>query len=112
MIAAPRAVRLAAVLALALVTGCDEKALQVTGSPDGGKRISASLSPEQSAKVLAKVGDHTITLGDYVAALEHMDQFDRLRYQSPERRKELLHELVNLQLLADEAVAKGYDKDP
>jgi parvulin-like peptidyl-prolyl isomerase len=53
-----------------------------------------------------------ITLGDYAAALEHMDNFDRLRYQSPERRKELLTEMINVELLAREAQAKGYDKDP
>lgn len=62
--------------------------------------------------MLARVGDETITLGDYVAALEHMDQFDRLRYQSGDRRKELLNEMINVKLLADEARAKGYDKDP
>jgi peptidyl-prolyl cis-trans isomerase C len=41
-----------------------------------------------------------------------MDQFDRLRYQSPERRKELLDEMITVELLAQEAKAKGYDKDP
>ena len=83
-----------------------------TAAADAGHAQTSSLTPEQAAKVLAKVGDQTITLGDYVAALEHMDQFDRLRYQSPERRKELLDELVEVELLAQEATAKGYDKDP
>ncbi|MEO6419649.1 MAG: peptidyl-prolyl cis-trans isomerase, partial [Polyangiaceae bacterium] len=93
--------------------GCNEKALQNDVGPDSGlHHSSASLTPEQAAKVLAKVGDKTITLGDYVATLEHMDQFDRLRYQSPERRKELLTEMINIELLAHEAVLKGYDKDP
>lgn len=78
----------------------------------GGHAQPRSLTPEQAAQVLAKVGDKTITLGDYAAALEHMDQFDRLRYQSPERRKELLEEMINVELLAMEATAKGYDKDP
>jgi hypothetical protein len=41
-----------------------------------------------------------------------MDQFDRLRYQSVERRKELLDEMITCELLAQEATAKGYDKDP
>ncbi|MBN9161495.1 MAG: peptidyl-prolyl cis-trans isomerase, partial [Myxococcales bacterium] len=41
-----------------------------------------------------------------------MDQFDRLRYQSAERRKELLDEMITVELLAMEATAKGYDKDP
>lgn len=71
-----------------------------------------SLTPEQAKQTLAKVGDETITLGDYAAALEHMDQFDRLRYQSVERRKELLDEMITVKLLAKEATDKGYDKDP
>lgn len=79
---------------------------------DSGHAQPTSLTPEQASQTLAKVGDSTITLGDYAAALEHMDQFDRLRYQSPERRKELLDEMITVQLLAKEATAKGYDKDP
>jgi hypothetical protein len=35
-----------------------------------------------------------------------------MRYQSPERRRELLREMVDVMLLADEARAKGYDEDP
>src|SRR5262249_40283867 len=60
----------------------------------------------------AKVGDKVITLGDYAAAIDHMDNFDRLRYQSLERRKELLTEMINVELLAREATLKGYDKEP
>jgi peptidyl-prolyl cis-trans isomerase C len=93
-------------------SGCNDKALDATASADAGKRLGAAITPEQAGKVLAKVGEHTITLGEFVAAIEHMDQFDRLRYQSPERRRELLAEMINIQLLADEAAAKGYDKDP
>lgn len=98
---------------LFFLSGC--KACGAGGGevPDaGGHAQPKSLTSEQSAQVLAKVGETTITLGDYVAALEHMDQFDRLRYQSPERRKELLTEMINVELLAMEATAKGYDKDP
>jgi hypothetical protein len=103
------------VLALLLgVSGCKS----CNPKPDGGGEDAGehaqpkSLTPEQANQVLARVGDKTITLGDYVAALEHMDQFDRLRYQSVERRKELLDEMINVELLAQEATAKGYDKDP
>jgi peptidyl-prolyl cis-trans isomerase C len=113
MFVASRTAFVAAGLALALsAAGCNDKALQASGNADGGKRIGAPITPEQADKVLAKVGDHTITLGEFVAAIEHMDQFDRLRYQSPERRRELLAEMINMQLLADEAAAKGYDKTP
>lgn len=112
-----RAFAVAAVAcALACPVGCgscNEKALDEGGrtAGEGGTAVS-QLTPEQRAQVLARVGDRTITVGDYVATLEHMDQFDRLRYQSPERRKELLDEMIEVELLAREAEAKGYDKDP
>jgi parvulin-like peptidyl-prolyl isomerase len=70
------------------------------------------LSPEQAAQVLAKVGERTITLGDYVAALERMDTFERLRYQSADRRRLLLKEMIDVELLADEARRRGLDKLP
>ena len=88
--------------------------MEVANAADAAQAHHSSdgLTPEQAAQVLAKVGGSTITLGDYAAALAHMDQFDRLRYQSPERRKELLTEMINVKLLAQEARDKGYDKDP
>lgn len=95
--------------------GCDSCKGSSSGSQvDAGEphATTEQLTPELSAKVLAKVGDRTITLGDYLAALEHMDQFDRLRYRAPERRKELLEEMIRVELLAQEATQKGYDKDP
>jgi hypothetical protein len=104
---------LASLAALALgVAGCKSCEGGSGDSADSGHAQPTSLTPEQSKQVLAKVGDETITLGDYASALEHMDQFDRLRYQSKERRKELLDEMITVQLLANEATAKGYDKDP
>ncbi len=99
-------------VALAAAGATTRGAGEAPGRPTRRSRSSASLTPEQAAKVLAKVGDNTITLGDYVAALEHMDQFDRLRYQSPERRKELLNEMINVELLADEATRQGVRQGP
>jgi hypothetical protein len=79
---------------------------------DAGLAAGGALTPELAAQVLARVGTHTITLGDYEAALEHMDQFERMRYQSPERRRELLEEMIDVTLLADEARERHYDDDP
>lgn len=94
---------------LALLVGCNESALQQTA--DAGPAV-AGLTAEQSARVVAKVGDRTITLGEFAKALERMDQFDRLRYQSKERRRELLDEMIDVELLAAEARRVGLDKDP
>lgn len=95
-----------ALLALHGTPAC--KTRNDVSAPDSGSNLTA----EQAGKVLAKVGDRVITLGEFEAALQHMDQFDRMRYQSLERRKELLEEMIRVELLAQEAVAKGYDKDP
>jgi hypothetical protein len=94
----------------ACLAGCNEEPLkQVSG--DAGAPV-AGLSADQAGRVVAKVGDRTITLGDFARAVERMDQYDRLRYQSKERRHELLEEMIDVQLLADEAKRRGLDQDP
>jgi peptidyl-prolyl cis-trans isomerase C len=99
--------------ALALVTtGCREEALKKSGGAASASGLPAQLTPAQAGMVLATVGDKNITLGDFAAALERMDQFDRLRYQTPERRRELLDHMVTVELLAREARRRGMDNDP
>jgi parvulin-like peptidyl-prolyl isomerase len=106
-----------ALLALLLMTpcGCDDD--EPDSAADAGAVASASgqprpLTSEQAAEVLAEVGEVRITLGEYVAALERMDAFERLRYQSPERRRKLLDELIDVELLAQEARRRGLDRAP
>jgi peptidyl-prolyl cis-trans isomerase C len=101
----------AAALALAMGVGCSRPSASTVAPVDGGVAIG-TLSAEEASQVLAHVGDRTITLGDYVAALQHMDQFDRIRYSAPARRRELLGEMIDVVLLAEEARERGYDKDP
>jgi peptidyl-prolyl cis-trans isomerase C len=112
-LAAPTAlVALSALVAIAAASSaCSSCGAKTNPGADAVSSVEG-LTPEQAAQVLARVGDHTITLGDYVKAVEHMDQFDRMRYQSPERRRELLQEMIDVELLADEAHDKGWDKDP
>lgn len=100
---------LAAGLGLAAVTGCGDS----TPAPrtDAGAP-PAGLTPQQAAAVIAKVGDETITLGEYAAALERMNQFDRMRFQSKERRRALLQDLIDIKLLAQEARRRGLDQKP
>jgi parvulin-like peptidyl-prolyl isomerase len=98
--------------AVAAALGCDAKTTKGTAPSASASTAPAGLTPELAARVLAKVGDHEITLGEYAATLERMDSFERLRYQSPERRKQLLDELIDLELLANEARRRGLDKQP
>jgi PPIC-type PPIASE domain len=109
MIRASATSTLLATALAALLSGCDGPALQAPA--DGGVPMFG-LTAEQASRVLAKVGDKTITLGDFGRTLERMDQFDRLRYQTKERRRELLSEIIDVELLALEAKRRGLDKDP
>lgn len=101
------------VLALPLVVSaaCDEKKLEQPAAPSASGQAPA-LTPELAAKPIATVGDRVITLGEYAATIERMDQFERLRYQSADRRKQLLDEMIKVELLAQEARKRGLDKRP
>ena len=99
------------VLVAASLAGCNPKPLEPAQKSDAGAP-AAGLTEEQAAKVLARVGDRSITLGDYAATLERMNEFDRMRYQSPEKRRELLQEMIDLELLGGEAKKRGLDKTP
>jgi parvulin-like peptidyl-prolyl isomerase len=70
------------------------------------------LTAELARTVLVKVGEREITLGEYAATLERMDPLERLRYQTADRRKQLLNEIIQVELLAQEAQRRGLDKQP
>lgn len=99
--------------ALPFATACSKKKPPPTTAASASASASGPkpLSPELAKKVLAKVGDRVITLGEYAAALERMDSFERMRYQSPDRRKRLLDEMIEVELLAQEARKRGLDKN-
>jgi peptidyl-prolyl cis-trans isomerase C len=102
-------------LLLLTAAGCDACSTSTPGAngvgvPDAGAQ--GGLTPEQAGQVLATVGERTITLGDFAAALERMDPFERMRYQTDDRRQALLDEMINVELLAREAERRGLDRRP
>jgi peptidyl-prolyl cis-trans isomerase C len=108
-----RFARLVFVIGLAgSVAGCSGCGDSNQATPADAGPAAGGLTPEQAARVVAKVGDRVITLGDYAAVLDRMDAFDRLRYQTSERRRELLEELIDVELMAFEAQRRGLDKKP
>jgi peptidyl-prolyl cis-trans isomerase C len=68
------------------------------------------LSAEQAKEPLVVVGSTTITLGDFAEELADKSPYLRARYSSPQRRRELLDEMVKRELLAAEASKRGLDK--
>jgi peptidyl-prolyl cis-trans isomerase C len=75
--------------------------------PDGG----SGLSPEDARKILAKIDDTTISLGEFANRINQQSPYLRARYNSPERRREFLDNLVRFELLAQEAERRGYGND-
>jgi peptidyl-prolyl cis-trans isomerase C len=78
----------------------------------------AALSPEEKAKEdarralpLARINGQTVTVGDFEAAIEHQSPLLRRDLSDRAKRAEFLDKLVNMDLLADEAKRRGFDKD-
>jgi peptidyl-prolyl cis-trans isomerase C len=105
-------VGLGALVALAGLGACSGGAGDKAGAAGAAGAPPAGLTPELAARPLASVAGRPITLGDYASALEQMNEFDRARYQTPARRRELLEELVDLELLAIEAERRGLGAAP
>lgn len=109
--------RLAAILALstlgsiALACSGEGEGSGTGGGSGEGPRVHG-LTEEEAAQTLAKIGDHTITVGEFAEEIANKGPFLRTRYNSPERRRELLDQLVRFELLAQEADARGFDDAP
>jgi len=99
-------------LFVTFLSACHTHAKNDAAPSASASALPGKLTAEQAAQVLAKVGDREITLGEYAETLERMDPFERLRYQSPDRRKQLLNEMVQVELLAEEAQRRGLDQEP
>ena len=78
-------------------------------SPGSGGKASSRSGP-----VLARVDDTEITAADLQEVLARYSHtpFVLARYSTPEKKKELLDGLVRYELMAREAIRRGYDRDP
>ena len=81
------------------------------GEAAEGPRVHG-LTEAEAAATLAQIGDHQITVGEFAEEIANKGPFLRARYNSPERRRELLDQLVRFELLAQEAHAQGFDELP
>jgi peptidyl-prolyl cis-trans isomerase C len=103
---------LAAALPLGALAGCDCSAEDEAAEGNDGVPTAHGLTEEQAKQVLVKVGGTTITVGEFAERLADQSPYLRARYNSPERRREFLDNLVRFELLALEAEKRGLDKLP
>jgi peptidyl-prolyl cis-trans isomerase C len=102
--------------ALTAAVGCGDRGsegpegTEIT-DPSGDGERTHGLTEADAALVLATVGDREITLGQFAAELDR-GALLRTRYRSPERRRELLDQMIRFELLAQEAARRGYDQLP
>ena len=75
-------------------------------------KSSSKLSDADSKLVVATIGEKVITLGELERQLEEQPVYVRVRYNTLEKKKEFLDNVIRFELLAQEAISLGYDKDP
>ena len=87
--------------------------LPADASPTGAMVAKDSpLTADQRAIVLARVGDHAITLGELEFRLAQEPLPTRSQFASVQKRKEYLASIVQFEVLAAEAKRRGLDRHP
>ncbi|MEM1418899.1 MAG: peptidyl-prolyl cis-trans isomerase [Myxococcota bacterium] len=105
--------RLAAILAsAALAVACGGIKSPSAEDEPAEAETRHGLTEAQAAQVLAKVGDRTITVGELAERLADQSPYLRARYNSPERRREFLDNMIRFELLAQEAQRRGLTAAP
>lgn len=102
---------LSSILFTGVVIGCgDDDEEEVDSGPAEEPRHG--LTSEQASQVLVKIGDETITVGEFADRLADQSPYLRARYNSPERRREYLDNMVRFELMALEAERRGLHELP
>lgn len=100
----------AAALTLALA-GCDDDSPSGAGGEEAEAARAAAAAGGDDA-LLATVGDRAITTADVERRLQELSPYERARYNSIEHKRRLVENLVRIEVLAQEAEARGYDDHP
>jgi len=72
----------------------------------------SQLSETDQRSVVAQVNGEDFTLGEFERRLNSQAPFARARYNTRERKVDFLNNMVQFEVLADEAERLGYDKNP
>jgi parvulin-like peptidyl-prolyl isomerase len=99
-------------LGLLVVFGCGKNTDGEGGAGAGGAAPSTPNKKGDRALAVARVGESKITVGQVEDELNKLHPSVRVRFSSPERRKDFVKNLVRFEVLAREARRRKLDKDP
>jgi peptidyl-prolyl cis-trans isomerase C len=94
---------------LALAAGCPPQGAEKGGQP-GDKK--PKKDPDRELVVATIGGTTRITVGMLEDELNRQNPYMRMRFASPERKREFLKNMVRFEVLAREARRKGLQNDP
>ena len=114
-------VSLVFVLMLSFSSGCDQinDLISKFSKPDTNlsqktktaKALKKEAKPEVKGTVLAKVGEHTITLEEFQENVKNLQALsEEIKLDTFETKSELLREMVNQELLYQEAKSRGIER--
>jgi peptidyl-prolyl cis-trans isomerase C len=92
--------------------GGEKKDADKASAAEPEAQLPEGLTPEQAAKVVAKVGDREITVGEVTEQINRLSPYIRRRWAAPEKRQEFLQKLIRIELLSQEAEKQGLSEDP
>ena len=78
----------------------------------GALQSESQTDSAQRKTVVATIGDSSITVGDVLSYIERQPREMQARYATHEQRKKLLQHLIDMELLAREASARGLESSP
>lgn len=99
-----------ALAAIACCVGCDRS--NGVNPKEGASDTTNHDTADKDKRVLAIVGSHKITYEDFVEELNSLEPYVRMRFSSLERKQALLKQLVDQELLAQEACRQGLATSP
>jgi len=78
----------------------------------GCRRPPAAGTDEARKLSVARVGNHVVTVAELEQRLNEQSLLERDKYRSDQAKKEFLDRIVRYELLAEEGIRRGYDRDP
>jgi peptidyl-prolyl cis-trans isomerase C len=90
-------------------SGGDEAAAKAS---EGKGPVMPPQSPEELSAPIATIDGSVITVAEFQERINRQSPYIRARYTSLEQKKEFLDNLIRFEVLAQEGLRRGLDKDP